>query len=227
MSLNQYILSVNEDTLFFHLYVQGASDADLPGGSVHLETATNYPWDGDISVSVNPETAMSFVIALHIPEWCRDYRIKVNDSDIDYTIRDGYAYIRRKWHQGDRLTLNLAMPVYLVAANPRVRENVGQAAVMRGPVVYCLEEADNGDQLHLVRLGDVTPEQFRVEPAPDWLGEGVVLRSSALRESISQEDSLYMDASSAPSCQPVELYWIPYFAWANRSIGEMRVWVRK
>lgn len=165
-------------------------------------------------------------MALRIPGWCRSYHLTCNGEEISGESKDGYCYLSREWQAGDRLELELDMPVQLVRANPRVREDIGKTAVMRGPVVYCLEEADNGVDLHRIRLGQ--DMKFTSEYRPDFLGGVTVLRSTARMQ--EQEDwdadTLY-GFESDEKYQEKELLWIPYYAWANRSAGELMVWVRK
>ena len=123
--------------------------------------------------------------------------------------------------------MNLEMPVSLVRANPRIPEDAGKTAVTRGPVVYCLEEADNGNRLHAVRLGETTAHSFRTDWKPEKLHGIMELSCTGLRESDEGWGDTLYDASREIRTEPVTLTWIPYYAWANRGIGEMRVWVRQ
>ena len=124
------------------------------------------------------------------------------------------------------MILDLAMPVELVRAHPQIREDAGKLAVVRGPIVYALEERDNGSDLHLIRLRDLRGEAFeRVEAAE--LKDMVALRSPGYRESWEAWPPETLYASDAEvKLTPVSLTWIPYFAWGNRGIGEMQVWTR-
>lgn len=137
----------------------------------------------------------------------------------------GYLYVTRAWKPEEEILLTLAMPVEKVEANPRVREDIGKAAIMRGPLVYCLEEADNGKDLHRIRLTEKTDWEIRYEPE---LLNGVVT-ISAMGEMRSQEDweedALYRPFGE-DRYELKKLKWIPYYAWANREEGEMLVWIR-
>lgn len=223
-SLHRYACSAEGNTLFAHLYLSGSAEAEVNGRTVKLETATRYPWDGDVCMKLNTEGEMT--LALRIPGWCSGFSIAVNGEDAPFELRDGYAYLTRCWHEADEVQLHLPMPVKLYRANPLVREDAGQLAVMRGPIVYCLEEADNGRNLHLLRLGNTRGDDFAVCYEENTLGGVNVLVSPGLRETESwAAEGLY--AEEELSAQPVTLRWIPYYAWANRGVGEMRVWVRK
>ena len=125
------------------------------------------------------------------------------------------------------MELALEMPVALVHANPRVYEDAGKVAVSRGPLVYCLEEADNGRNLHAVRLGETGAEDFTSEWKPDKL-EGIVeLRSPGIRETDAGWGETLYSGTNRIESDPAVLTWIPYYSWANRDPGEMRVWIRQ
>ena len=119
------------------------------------------------------------------------------------------------------------MPVSLVSANPRIYEDAGKVAITRGPLVYCLEEADNGKDLHLLRLGDVRPEDCAAVWKPDKLGGIVEIATPGVRESDAGWGDVLYSAEKPVEEAPARLTWIPYYAWANREPGEMRVWIRK
>ena len=166
-------------------------------------------------------------MALRIPAWCSGYTLSVNGIPVEEKPRMGYVHLRRVWKAGDKVELTLAMPVTLYQAHSAVREDQGKLAVMRGPVVYCLEEKDNGSALHRLRLGGITGQDFRAVWTDEL--EGVIaLESPGLRELTEAcgEEALYAPVSEA-SEKAVSLRWIPYYAWGNRGTGEMCVWVRR
>jgi DUF1680 family protein len=139
-------------------------------------------------------------------------------------VRDGYAFLTREWRNGDRITLHLDMPVTLVESSPHVRENRGKAAVTRGPVVYCLEEADNGKELYRLRLG--MPGAYSVTHEEGLLEGVTVISFTGKREKDWPEDDLYRPLED-PVLEDKPLRFIPYYAWANRNPGEMTVWVNR
>ena len=226
-SLEDYIASVRGDALYLHLYTGGDLKLSVGGTPVSLKTETDYPWSGAISVTVTSETPVSFALNLRVPAWCSSWTLKLNDRAVTPDLTDGYLTLSRTWNPGDRLELSLDMPVSFVSANPRVYEDAGKVAVTRGPLVYCLEEPDNGKDLHLLRLGAVRPEDCRVEWKPEKLGGIMEITTPGIRESdAGWGDTLYSSEKAIASA-PVSLTWIPYYAWANRDPGEMRVWIRK
>ena len=139
-------------------------------------------------------------------------------------IQKGYAKIHRRWQSGDQVELNLSMPVERVQAHPQVRANCGRVALQRGPLVYCLQEIDNG--INLKDLVLPRAAELAVKFEPDLLNGVSVITGSAKRRRLETwEDQLYRADTS--STENIFCKAIPYFAWANRAPGEMLVWVRE
>ena len=225
-SLENYVASLREGEAALHLYVGGKLPVRQGGREAALCVETRYPWEGAVRITVEADAPLSFALKLRIPGWCRSWTLKVNGMPAEVQPLEGYAALEREWQPGDVVELDMDMPVRRVRANPRVAEDAGMAAILRGPLVYCLEEADNTRNLHLVRLGDAGPEAFTARWRPEKLGGIVELKSPGLRERAEDfGDELYRD-DVEPVTEPSELTWIPYYSWANRGVGEMRVWVR-
>ncbi len=146
-SLGSYFYTTTDDTLYVQLYNDNRAELEFGGKTVQIEQQTDYPWDGKIDLTITTEQPTPFELALRIPEWCRGYRLAVNGVPIEASISRGYARIQREWSSGDTVSLTLSMPVERIAANPNIRQDAGQIALQRGPVIYCLEEVDNGAHL--------------------------------------------------------------------------------
>ncbi|MBQ8972650.1 MAG: glycoside hydrolase family 127 protein [Clostridia bacterium] len=226
-SIEDYVYSVENDNIFVHLYVGGDLQTQVGGTPVKLNVETEYPWKDDIKLTVDVAQSASFALRLRIPGWCRAYTVKCNGEIVQTTAQEGYISLDGVWNAGDTVELSLDMPVMLVRANPRVYEDAGKVAVMRGPLVYCLEEADNSRNLHLVSLGDAQSADFEPQWKPDKLGGIVELHSPGVRETDAGWESALYSPDTPLQSEPVSLTWIPYYAWANRALGEMRVWVRR
>ena len=224
-SLGHYVFSKAEDTLFVHLFIENKVETALKSGKMALSMTTDYPWDGVVSLKVEEAPAAAVKLAVRIPGWCDKYELKVNGSIVSAKVENGYVFVEQTFAAGDEIVLNLDMPITLVEANPRVREDIGKVAVMRGPMVYCLEEVDNGKDLHRVMVDRAA--DFSSKFDADFFGGAVVLTSKGhkLCQEAWPADTLYRKAS-APKFEEVELKWIPYYLWANRAEGEMTVWVR-
>jgi DUF1680 family protein len=180
-----------------------------------------------VKLTVAGDAPCNGKLALRIPGWCRSHALRLNGAPLAAEVKDGYAIVQREWRDGDRLVLALDMPVTLVRANPRIYEDAGKVAVQRGPLVYCLEEADNSRNLHAVRLGGAEAGSFTTQWKPEKLGGIVELQSPGLRETDEGWGETPYSAVQQIRTVPARLTWIPYYSWANRTPGEMRVWVRE
>jgi DUF1680 family protein len=220
-SLGSYAYSQQEDTLFIHLYMDGSCTMDTPAGSVTLTITTDYPWDGKVTIQADNDG--DFALALRIPGWCENPTAAVNGTAIDTATENGYLTIRRMWTKGDTVTLEFPMEVKFLRSNPKVRANAGKIAIMRGPLVYCAEEADNGENLSAL---SIDPAQDVVAAWDENLpGGAMALRVGGFRDMLAT-DKLYLPAENE-SPAPAEITLIPYYLWGNRGRGEMGVWVRK
>lgn len=223
-SLPSYAFSAGNDTLYMHLYVGGEVKAKLDSAEVRVSIKTEYPWNGSVRLSVH--TQGQYAIALRIPGWCRQYTLRVNGERIVCSPVRGYISLERAWQEGDTVELELDMPVTLMRANPAVREDSGKLCVVRGPLVYCLEEADNGSNLHLIRIP--TDTAFEVQRRPEMLGGVHIITCKAYRQDASYaKGQLYVPADRPINMAETQLTFIPYYAWANRKQGEMTVWIRE
>ncbi len=216
-SIGKYIYSYSDNTLYVHQYIN--SETDFCGGK--LTQTSNYPWDGSIAINVSSEEA--FTLALRIPGWCKNARIIVNNKPCTDAPVNGYVYIKN--FAGGTITLSLEMEVEILRTNKNVAANAGKVCLKRGPVVYCLEEKDNGAHLHNLIL-DVTKKPEAVYD-DTFLNGAVIIKAGGWRET-SDVGSLYYSIESSPDeISDTELLFVPYYLWGNRGEGEMEVWVRK
>ena len=221
-SLEEYVAMEDGDTAFVNLYVGGG----IRAAGLELKLSGDYPWSGDIAIDVAGAPEGERTLALRVPGWCAKYALSVNGEAIDAEPVDGYVYLRRRWAAGDAVRLALDIRPVFMRANPRVREDIGKVALMRGPLVYCLEEADNGAALHALRAASLS--DVDVVERPDLLGGVIVLKSHGVRETgEGWPDGAvpYLPAERPEALEPADLVWIPYYAWANRTPGEMRVFI--
>ena len=220
-SIGSYAYTESEDTLFVHLYVGGVLTKKVQGQEVDVCVESGFPWDGNVKIRVCAKN-VPFRLALRIPDWCGSYEAR-GLEDAQTRIQDGYLYITKEWTEEDCIELTFPMDVKLIAANPRVREDAGKAAVMRGPIVYCLEEKDNGKDLHLISFGanlkaTVVDEKICGVPAK-------TIEMPGYRREAKEMTGLYH--TWRPENKKVTgLKLVPYYMWANRSENEMQVWTR-
>lgn len=221
-SLGQYIYTVNTDSLYVHLFIGGEAKVDIAGTKIKIRQTTNYPWDGKILLEVMPEEETEFDVSLRIPGWSDSYNISVNGVNYPVQAEGGYARLKRIWKQGDRVELNLDIQAKLMQSNPLVRSNAGKVAIQRGPLVYCLEEMDNGANLSAISI----PVDAKLEASfdPDTAGGAVVIKANAFRTE-EWKGELYSTAKINE--KPVTVEAVPYCVWGNRKPGEMSVWIRQ
>ncbi|WP_020620473.1 glycoside hydrolase family 127 protein [Paenibacillus daejeonensis] len=209
-SIGQYVYAASHDSLIVNQYMSGEAELKLAdGAAVRLRQTTRYPWEGAVALEVEPsQEAGEFAIGMRVPGWCKSYRISLNGTLLSGEAalsNRGYVTLRRHWDAGDRLVLELDMPALQVQARDEVEANIGRLAVQRGPIVYCLEEADNPDLAYdacVIQPGGA----FATEHRPELLGGVTVLHSR------TADDTPYT--------------LIPYYAWDNREAGHMQVWLR-
>jgi DUF1680 family protein len=231
-SLPGYFYSVSEEGVWVHLYAEGEARIQLPTGVVvQLEQRTRYPWEGEVEFEIRG--AGHFTLFLRIPGWAAgSFSVEVNaQAGIGDITSGGYLQIDREWEDGDVVRIALAMPARRVVSHPYVCENVGQVAIMRGPLLYCLEEVDHpGLDLRDLHLPDEA--RVSVHPHPELLGGIVRLEAEGHVRPPGErwEGRLYHDLGrirEGASERPVQLTAIPYYAWANREPGQMQVWVKR
>ncbi len=221
------LVTVAAESLWVHHYATGSVGLEFAGKPVTLSMKTGYPWDGAVEIEVEKGDSVGFALRLRVPSWCASWSLSVNGSPVPGTLgADGYAAVSRAWNAGDRARLDLDMSPRFLRANPLVREDAGKVAVMRGPVVYCAEERDNGKNLHLL---SVDPRLGAAAVTEGSLPAGTVaLEAEAFRDAEGEADGpLYREYDAAVSAERRKLTLIPYYQWGNRAPGEeMLVWLR-
>jgi DUF1680 family protein len=196
-------------------------------GEVKVTQKTTYPWDGEITIELHPAKPATFGLFLRIPGWCRSASIRVNGQLVPIAAAAGmYAEINRRWESADVVQLSLPMPVRLIASHPHVTNNYGRVAVQRGPLTYCVEQADHPEvevwDLHLP-----ADASWDVAFDPQVLGGVMVLRTVAHAPvEADQSQRLHFPYDPAPRAwRTVALTAVPYYAWANREAGPMQMWL--
>ncbi|MCW6511572.1 glycoside hydrolase family 127 protein [Lichenifustis flavocetrariae] len=223
-SVGTYAYGVSDDTVAVHLYCESVADLVVGGTALRLRQATRYPAEGEVTVKLEPATPSDFTLSLRLPGWAQSVTLRLNGEPVETLAltAQGYLHLRRCWTAGDRVDLSFDMSVRRLHANPRIGVDQGRVALMRGPLVYCLEGADNGNTLNAVILSPNS--SFRCEAVAE-LGDAVMLVTESVREVTADPRALYTVA--APERAPTATRAVPYYAWDNRAPGEMLVWVRQ
>ncbi|MGI8634450.1 MAG: glycoside hydrolase family 127 protein, partial [Segetibacter sp.] len=232
-SLGSYIYGSNKNALYVNLFVGSNTSIPIGRQQVAVNMKTNYPWDGNISLTLSPPEKANFDVHVRIPGWASGEAVpgglysfedtsvaailvKLNGKDVDYKREKGYIVITREWKKGDVVELKLPMDIKRVISRPEVTENIERVALQRGPLVYCVESTDNSGQAWNVIL----PKNTHLTTVDKMvLSEPVVaIQGEAPKLTISQ-DGTNITTENKP------LVAIPYYTWANRQKSEMQVWL--
>lgn len=224
---SMYVYSVSEGAIWTALYGSCDADLDVPAaGPVRLQQRTGYPFDGEIVIIVLGAPDEPVSLNLRIPAWTQDAAVHVNGKRFETAYRPAsFAEVRRSWKPGDEIHLTLPMPARLMEAHPLVEEDRNQVAVMRGPVVYCLESADLPEGTSVRDIAVPADAAFEDRPGTGILA-GLTLLDATVEviESDPWGKALYRPLNRRRSHRE-RVTFIPYFAWDNRGNGEMAVWI--
>jgi len=230
-SLPGYVYAEKDSLIYVNLFVAGQAVLNVGGRRISLTQDTRYPWEGRIRMTVQTADKIPFVLMIRIPGWALGkpvpsdlYRfaeqrtkavsLKINGTEVPIRLERGYAVVQKSWKNGDRIELDLPMPIRRVYCNENVKTNEGLAALQRGPVVYCAEGIDNGGTVFDLILDDKAP--LTAEFRQDLLGGIQVIQGEAAIGTL--------DPDGRTSRRSAPLMAIPYYAWAHRGPGQMRVW---
>ena len=227
--LADYVATTRGDGLQIHQYIASTIEADLNDERpLKIRVETNYPWEGQIKLLIEETDGSPWELAVRIPGWCQEATVQVGDEVSDVSASQGaYAKISRAWQAGETVQLNLGLQPRLVEPNPRIDAVRGSLAIERGPLVYCLEEVDQPVGVNLLDVRLDPGPSLQAEWREDQLGGVVVIEAQGTVVDMSRwQDTLYrsLTAEELPQ-QPVKLTAVPYYAWANRGPGAMRVWI--
>jgi DUF1680 family protein len=228
-----YMYATDDEGIYATLYGSNETQVDWEGTNVEIVQQTEYPWSGEIRMTVSPKKAIDFALRLRIPSWARsqlvpgdlysfatdtpDWQLSVNDRVVEAEVVNGFAVVRREWQSGDRVTLKLPMPVQVNRCVEAVAANRDRVCFSRGPLVLCAEGIDNGGAVQRVFVPH--PEQAAAEATVSQeteVSEGT--EDPLAIELAAREIDLERHASDH------RLKLIPYFAWSNRDRGSMQVW---
>ncbi len=240
-SLPGYVYAVKGDDIYVNLFVAGTATIKTKNNTVKITQETRYPWDGKVRITLEPEKPAKFRLLVREPGWTQVawptdlYRFASRPGEAvgvkshagqgddqaagesEVTRANGWIVRERVWRKGDGLSLELPMPARRVLAHQNVPDCRGRVAIMRGPIVYCVEGIDNGGHaLDLVLPDDA---ELTAEHRSDLLGGVTVIKAKGQRA--------VKGADGATKLEPADITLIPYYAWAHRGKGEMAVWLAR
>ena len=220
-SVPSYAYTENEDTLFMHLHLSGAITKQVQGITASFSVQSGMPWDGKVIITYTARESAVMKLAVRIPGWCGQWKASGLET-FHCTLENGYYYIEGSWENGSQIVFDFDMQTRFYQSDDRVRENAGRLAVMRGPVVYCAEQADNGPDLHLFHIDAAEPVQEETITIEGQSYPSLIV--SAQKKIKSDNEVQLYTVYQKPEYEHAQLKMIPYFAWANRGENEMAVW---
>jgi uncharacterized protein len=232
-SLGNYIYGYDDKSIWVNLYVGSNTKLQIGKNEVPVKMETNYPWDGNIKISVSPEKKTSFALHLRIPGWVRGdavpgglfdfedssiskFSIMVNGKETPYQMENGYAIIDRAWKKDDVVDLSFPMDIKRVVSRPEVKADENRVALQRGPLVYCVEGADNNGQAWNIIL----PSSTALSTSKESVGTEKVVTIEGTVPSVA----VSADGNSVQT-EKKKMVAIPYYVWCNRGQNQMQVWL--
>ena len=223
-SLGEYIWFKTSDSIWLNLFVAGAIEGEINGIPTRLEVKTKFPFDSNVEIKVTARESVKGRLYIRIPSYAKDPVLRIGGKDVKLKIEKGYGVIEETF-KDQVINLSFDMPAHFVYANPEVRENVGKTAIVKGPLVYCLESIDNGENLSNIYVDTSKPlvEEYR----EDVLGgvRTIKAKGKRLKASDWKGDDLY--SREPVGLKDVDLTLVPYCNWGNRGSGEMMVWIKE
>ncbi len=221
-SLHHYLCTISRAGIQWHHYA--AAKMQTSFATLLLNTA--YPWRGEINITIERTQNQPWELSLRIPAWCGLATLTINGQAMKLNMRHGYAIVTRAWKAGDTVFLTLTMPPQLLMGNPNIESIHHCAAIIRGPLVYCVEQPDCEAQTPLLDVQIDATKPLEVHDRPDLLGGVTTIRAvGVLTDVTAWQNCLYKPLRQADILRSVNLVAIPYFAWANRGPGAMRIWI--
>jgi hypothetical protein len=231
-SVPGYVYGTKGKDVYVSLYIGGDATLTTAGNKIKLSQQTEYPWKGEVAISVEPEQSGAFAILVRIPGWARNEvvpsdlysfadqvsekpSIKINGKPVSFQVENGFARIERNWQKGDKILLDLPMPVRRIISHPQITTNAGKVALQRGPIVFCLEGHDNDSKVLNLTIPDEA--KLKADHRPELLN-GVVVLTGKGHTTKRMLDGRIVTAAAKPFTA------IPYYAWAHRGRAQMTVW---
>ena len=201
-SIGNYIYGTSKEAIWVNLYIGNSTEIQAGKNHMTLKQETDYPWNGKVKLTVSSTTPLNKEIRLRIPGWCKQYTLAVNGQQQTAPVEKGYAVVQKEWKDGDEISLHLEMPVEIVEADSRVKQNTGKRAIQRGPLVYCMEETDNTKNFDKLAITPQTAFNCNFETS--------LLNGVEIIQATNGDKTISL---------------IPYYAWDNREAGKMKVWI--
>jgi DUF1680 family protein len=231
-SLQHYLATISGDTLYVQQFAGATLSAPVAGGVLSVEVDTDYPWAGAVELRVTSAPPEACGLAVRVPAWSAVPEIRLNENLTEAEAEHGYLLVRRHWRPGEVLRFELDTSPRLTYPDRRVEAVQGTAAIERGPLVYCLEQADQPSGIDLADLALVPGQLEDTRATLPGVGDTILVRAGAVHRAAPQEAGLpyhtaadEAQASGNPGGEQVTATAIPYFQWDNRDGRPMQVWI--
>ena len=221
-SLGQYIYFKEDNQIYTNLFIANETKTEINDIPFILKPSGNFPWESKIKFEINGQSKTNALFAFRIPNYAKNYKIKLNGQEIQYKTENSYAKLDGLF-KNDTIEIEFDAPATFIYANSEVRADTGKVAIVKGPIVYCLEEVDNGKNLSSIFID--TDKQIKCKFDNNLLGGSEILELSAQKIKPSQSNNLY--SADKPEKEPLTVKAVPYCYWGNRKTGEMSVWIKE
>ena len=220
-SIDMYIYNSYEDSLVVDQYISSELDISDQSQGIKLNQTSDFPSKGYSKIEILEIQKDESTIYFRIPSWDQNMKISINGSNIDYEVFNGYAKIKKAWEKGDVVELNFDFTPRFIRSNPNVRFNVRRACLFRGPVLYCLEEKDNGKYLNKLLIDSSN----LISESEDKINSENIISLNLKGFKFKDSNNLYLNEK--PDLSEANIKFIPYYCWSNRGENEMLVWVNE
>ena len=221
-SMGQYIYSAGDNSVYVNLFISNKTEVELESGKVEISMETKFPLENTVKIKVKNVPGIGMKLAVRRPSYAKDYAVKAKGAYADYSNEKGYAVLDIR--EDTEAEISFEAMAKLMRANPNVRADCGKVAIVKGPLVYCLEEKDNGKNLSELFI----PADQVIEETQTSLFGGITelsLKGYRMKEDEWSEEELYGEHPVVLT--ETKLKAVPYAYWNNRGVGEMTVWVKE
>jgi len=220
-SMDMYIYNIFDNSLVIDQYISSEIDLTKSSQGLKIDQKSDFPHKGYSKIEIIESNSNASVIYFRIPSWDKNMIIKLNGAKVDYELVNGYAKINNNWKKDDVIELSFDFTPRFIRTNPNVRFNVRRACIFRGPILYCLEEKDNGKYLNKF----VVDSNKTIEEVEDQINSEKIISLNAKGYKFEDTSTLYLH--DKPNLTETNLKYIPYYCWSNRGENEMLVWVNE
>jgi DUF1680 family protein len=222
-SLGEYVYFQKDGDLWVNMFVSGKTSLTSGEGTLTVTQSTRFPFEGKVNLHVTSDRSCESTIAFHVPAYALNYKIEIDSKEVSPELKDGYAYLKDYFKDSD-IQITFDIPAHFTYANPNVRADAGKVAIEKGPLVYCLEEEDNGNKLANIYINTAAPLQEQYDSS--LFGGTCTISAKGKRISSINEDGQGLYLQAPPAFEETSLKFVPYCYWNNRRAGEMSVWVK-